>query len=352
MTAPPGGPQPRLLQIDNRSLLVLGSVAVAAAVVVNVGRQAYGTLVQLVIAGVLALALDRVVSVVQRAFRVGRAAAVALVVGIAGVAGLALGAVTARALVAQARSGALDSSAVAAEIAKVPFVGATLERQGVPERAERWLQDLPEHLGSGQFGVTGSLRLLGSMTLSAALTALLVVLLLLEGPRLVAAACAAIPEARRDLAIRVGKGLYVAVGRYAAGSVFLALLAGSAALAIGLALGVPVVLAAGIWAALWNFVPQLGGTVGGAGLVALAATRGVGTAALALALWLVYSQLENRIVQPIIIGRAVKLTPLATMVAALGGAAVAGLVGAVLAVPLVAAVVVVRTELTAPRTLP
>jgi predicted PurR-regulated permease PerM len=349
---PPPGRQLRLLEVDSRSLVVLGSVFVAAAVLLDVARSAYGTLVQLVIATVLALALDRVVTLLQRALRMPRGAAVALVVGAAGAAALGLFAITARALVSQARGGAIDSSEVAAQVADAPLIGETLRRQGVPQRAEEWLQNLPEQLGSGAYGVTGPLRLVGDMALTATLTTLLVVLMLLEGPRLVATARRAVPEPRRELASRIGTGLYVAVGRYAAGSVFLALLAGTAALGIGLALGVPVVLAAGVWAALWNFVPQLGGTVGGAALVALAATRGVGTAALALGLWLLYSQLENRIVQPIVIGKAVRLTALATMVAALAGAAVAGLVGAVLAVPLIAAVVVVRTELQPHRKLP
>jgi predicted PurR-regulated permease PerM len=342
----------RLMSVDERSLLVLGAVCVAAVVLVDVGTSAWGSLVQVLVAMVLALALDRLVRGVERGLHLPRGAAVAVVVGAAGAAGLAFATVVARALVQQARSGVLDSTFVADQLADAPFVGDALQREDIPARAERWLQTLPEQLGSGAIGVTGTLRVLANMAISTTFVALLVVLLLLEGPRLLAFVRQAIPERQRELAERIGDGLYVAVGRYAAGSVLLAVMAGTAALAIGLALEVPVAIVAGLWALVWNFVPQLGGTVGGAGLVLLAATRSLGTAALALVLWLIYSQVENRVVQPIIIGRAVSLSPLTTMVGALSGAAVAGLVGAVLAVPLIAAAAVVRRELGKRRVLP
>nr|WP_269205058.1 AI-2E family transporter [Motilibacter aurantiacus] len=326
-------------------------VVAAVVVAVDVGRGVRGTLVQLMVALVLALALDRVVGAVQRRLRLGRGAAVALVVGVS--ATLTAGALVllARAMVRQATQGSLDAGAVAADLEETPVVGELVRRYEVSERVQSWLGGLPERLDSGLGAIGGTVRLLLDAVTGAALTFLLVVLLLLEGPQLVAAAHRRLPPARRELASRLGSSLYVAIGRYAVGSLALAMLAGSAALAIGLALGVPLAVAAGLWALLWNFVPQLGGIVGGGALVVLAATRSVGTALVALALWLAYSQLENRLVQPVVIGRAVQLSPMTTMLGALGGAAVAGLVGAVLAVPLAAAAKVAYTELR-PRSVP
>nr|WP_269204569.1 AI-2E family transporter [Motilibacter deserti] len=330
---------------------MLCGVVVAVVVAVDVGRGVRGTLVQLLVALVLALALDRVVRAAQRRLHLGRGAAVAVVVGAA--AALTLGALTllARAMVRQATQGSLDASAVAADLEEAPVVGELLRRYEVADRVQAWLAGLPDRLDADLGAIGGTVRLMLDAATGATLTFLLVVLLLLEGPRLVGAARLALPPERREVAARLGASLYVAIGRYAVGSLLLALLAGSAALAIGLALSVPLAVAAGLWALLWNFVPQLGGIVGGAALVVLAATRSVGTALLALALWLAYSQLENRLVQPIIIGRAVQLSPMTTMLGALGGAAVAGLVGAVLAVPLAAAAKVAYAELR-PRAAP
>jgi predicted PurR-regulated permease PerM len=114
---------------------------------------------------------------------------------------------------------------------------------------------------------------------------------------------------------------------------------------IGLGLSIPLVGLAALWVFLWNFIPQLGGGIGGAGLVALALTGGVIPAVIALVAWVVYLQLEHRLVMPVVVGRAVHLSPLATMVVGLMGAAVAGLLGAIIAIPLVAAVKAARTEL-------
>jgi predicted PurR-regulated permease PerM len=143
----------------------------------------------------------------------------------------------------------------------------------------------------------------------------------------------------------VGRSVYVVIGRYAVGSLLLAVVAGCAAFGIGLALSVPLVALAALWAFLWNFVPQLGGIVGGSMLVALALTTGLGPALVATVVWLLYVQVENRVVQPVVVGRAVQLSPLTTMVVALVGVAAAGLLGAVLAIPVAAAVNAARLEL-------
>jgi putative heme transporter len=175
------------------------------------------------------------------------------------------------------------------------------------------------------------------------------VLMLVEGPTLTAAGRRLIPPRWRGHADAMGRSVYVVIGRYAVGSILLALMAGTAAFLIGLSMSVPLVPLAALWAMLWNFVPQLGGIMGGAGLVALALSSGLTSALVVLVIWLVYMQLENRVVQPVIVGRAVQLSPLTTLVVALLGVAVAGLAGAVLAIPLVAAVNAARLELRGQR---
>jgi predicted PurR-regulated permease PerM len=234
------------------------------------------------------------------------------------------------------------------DLVRLPVVGRSLQENEVPAQVSRWLDAAPERLtsldevlGTAQFA---ALQLVGVLE-----TLLLLVLLLAEGPALVRGGLLLLPPAWQPTARRLGLSVSVVVGRYAVGSALLALMAGLAAFVIGLALDVPLAAAAGLWAFLWNFVPQLGGIVGGGVLVLLAMTEGMGTAAVALVAWLVYTQLENRLVQPVIVGRAVQLTPLTTMVVALLGVAVAGLLGAVLAVPLVAAVKAARLEMSTAR---
>jgi predicted PurR-regulated permease PerM len=116
-----------------------------------------------------------------------------------------------------------------------------------------------------------------------------------------------------------------------------AALAGVVMLTGALALDVPLAPLIAVWVAITNPIPQIGGFLGGAVFVLLAVTQGAVVGVIALAIFLVYQQLENHVLQPLIIGRAVRLSPPATMVAALVGVAAGGLVGGLFAIPLLGA---------------
>jgi predicted PurR-regulated permease PerM len=113
---------------------------------------------------------------------------------------------------------------------------------------------------------------------------------------------------------------------------------GLVVLTLGLVLGVPLAPIAGLWAVLTNFIPQIGGFLGGSFFVVLALTESPQTAVVAGVLFLAYQQLENNVIGPAIVGSAINLSPPATMLAALVGGAAAGVPGALVATPLVGAV--------------
>src|SRR3546814_15524814 len=75
---------------------------------------------------------------------------------------------------------------------------------------------------------------------------------------------------------------------------------------------------------LTNFIPQIGGVLGGSFFVLLALTDGPLTAVIAGGIFLAYQQFENNVIQPAIVGSAVNLTPPTTMLAAIIGGAAAG----------------------------
>ena len=334
------------------SLAMLAALLTGTVVVLDLARAMDDTVVHVLLAVVGAFALDRVVGVVQRWTRLPRAAAVAAVVTL--VVGLtaAIAAVLVPAVVEQAQRVGEDAPAVLDDLVGLPVVGRSLEENDVPAQAQAWFDSVPDRFAGDTEGVLGTAQAAAVQTAAVMATLLLLVLLLAEGPALVHAGRQLLPEDWRPTADRLGRSVHVVIGRYAVGSLLLALIAGTAAFVIGLALSVPLVALAALWAFLWNFVPQLGGIVGGAGLVALALSAGPTPALVALVVWLVYMQVENRVVQPIVVGRAVSLSPLTTMVVALIGVAVAGLLGAVLAIPLVAAVNAARLELGSDRRLP
>lgn len=343
MTAPTRRDRPTV-DVGWSSLLLVAAPLGGTVVLVDLARAVDDTVVHVVLALVLALALDRVVGLVERWASLPRiSAVVAVVTAVAGVvAGTA--ALLAPAVVEQGERVRDDGPAVLDDLVQLPVVGRSLQENDVPAQAQQWLETAPERLTSLD-ELLGTAQLAALQAVGVAETLLLLVLLLAEGPALVRGGLRLMPLAWQPTARRLGTSVYVVVGRYAVGSALLALLAGLAAFVIGLALDVPLAAVAALWAFVWNFVPQLGGVMGGAALVLLALTAGPGSAFVVLVAWLVYTQVENRLVQPVVVGRAVQLTPLTTMVVALIGVAVAGLLGAVLAVPLVAAVKAARLEL-------
>src|SRR5207247_10958271 len=110
------------------------------------------------------------------------------------------------------------------------------------------------------------------------------------------------------------------VGRYAAGTGVVAVVNAAAVTTIGLILGTPLAPLVGVWSGLWNVVPQIGGFMGGVTLVALSLTSGLHTGLMAAAIFLVYQQAENNVIQPVITGRTIRISPLANMPAVLAGA--------------------------------
>jgi predicted PurR-regulated permease PerM len=128
-------------------------------------------------------------------------------------------------------------------------------------------------------------------------------------------------------------------------SVVAATVAGLSAWALGLPF--PIVLA--VIAGFLDLIPQVGATIASIILVAVALTVGTTEALVMLVIQLVYQQLENYVVYPIVYRRAVELTGFTTIVAVLIAGSILGVVGAILAVPFAAVVKIVLREATAPR---
>jgi len=95
-------------------------------------------------------------------------------------------------------------------------------------------------------------------------------------------------------------------------------------------------------------VPQIGGFFGALPFVLLGFTKGPGTGVACAIVFVLYMNIENHLIQPLLIGNAVKLSPPITMTAALIGVSAGGVVGALLVIPLVGAVKAIYVELRKP----
>ncbi|MCA1844758.1 MAG: AI-2E family transporter [Actinobacteria bacterium] len=349
--AAPAGPRTREVDLDWRSVAWGMAAFVALVAVTGLVRSAPRAITVLAIGALLGLGLDPVVTKVERRLGGHRAVAVAVVmVGLGAAAALIIALLAPRA-VDQARALTGDVDRVVAQINKLPVVGKDLQRAGTADKVRQWIEDLPNRLQGNDTPIGEAALRLADGLLVAGFTILVTVALLLDGPRLVRATCRVVPERRREEAVRIGRLAYATVGRYIAGSLLVAVVAGVATLVAGLILRVPLTPLIAVWVSIFDLVPQIGGAAGGIPFVLLGLTRGAGTAVACAIFFILYLQFENNLLSPLVVGRAVKLSPPATMTAALVGVSAGGVVGALLAVPVVAAAKVVYLELR-PTTVP
>ena len=156
------------------------------------------------------------------------------------------------------------------------------------------------------------------------------------------------PRAAREHADSSGRVAWISLTQFVRATVIVAAV-DSIGVMIGAAiLGVPFVLAIGVLVFLGAFVPMIGATVAGtvAVLVALV-DQGPFTALLMLAVVIGVQQLEGHVLQPFLMGRWVSLHPLGVIVAIACGVLVAGIAGALIAVPLAASLNAVVQHLAA-----
>lgn len=169
------------------------------------------------------------------------------------------------------------------------------------------------------------------------LTIVLVFFFVKDGARMCEWFESQFPERNRRHVRAIGRRAWDSIGGYLRG---IAITATVDAILIGivlLAVGVPLVIPLAMLTFLGAFFPLVGAVVAGAiaALVALV-TEGVGDAAIVAAATLVIQQVEGDVLQPVVMGRAVRLHPVVILLSLTAGAIVGGVVGAFLAVPVAA----------------
>jgi predicted PurR-regulated permease PerM len=158
-----------------------------------------------------------------------------------------------------------------------------------------------------------------------------------------------VPRSRRARVTLLTDEILDRVGRYVLGNLVTSVVAGVSAALFLWALHVPYPAALGLFVALTGLIPLVGATVGGVVACAVAFTVAPSTGFSAVIFFIVYQQFENFFLVPRVMRQAVNVSPAATIVAVLIGATLLGVVGALLAVPMAAAVQLVATEVIVPR---
>jgi predicted PurR-regulated permease PerM len=238
---------------------------------------------------------------------------------------------------------------IATDLEQLPLVGDQLAERGMAARLQDTVEQLPSRLASDTGPAERTLRSVGDGLVATFWILLITITALIDGGRVRRGLRALLAPERGAQFDRVTTTVGTVIARYAVGSVVIAAIAGSAVFVIAAVGGVPLAALLGLWAAVTNFIPQVGGYLGGAPLVVLGFTTGTTTGLVIAVVYIVYMQIENRVIQPLIVSKAVDISPFVAMVAVLVGGAAAGVVGAVLVTPLVAVVTALRREAPSPR---
>jgi predicted PurR-regulated permease PerM len=158
-----------------------------------------------------------------------------------------------------------------------------------------------------------------------------------------------VPRSRRERFSLLADEVLDRIGGYLLGNLATSVLAGSTAFVFFVVVGIPYPFPLALVIALTGLIPLVGATIGSvvAVLVAFLISVPVGIATIVFAF--VYQQFENFVLAPRIMKRTLDVSPLATIVAALIGAALLGVFGALLAVPVAASIQIIGRQVVLPR---
>ena len=341
-----GEPGPHLDRRNPFYIGFLGGVGLLLAYAAFMGiRNAGSILVLLFVAMFLAIGLNPAVTRITR-WGVPRAAAVAIVtlVGLSVLAGGVYALVPP--LISQ--TGEL--------IANIPDYIKSLQRnETINDLIQRY--DLVDRVQSavnantvgntlgGVVGVAG--RIFG--TIFNVLTVLVLTIYFMAAfERIKRGAYRLVPASRRDRVQLLTDEILTKVGAYMVGALMIALLAGLSTWVLVLILGLAYPFALAVVVAVLDLIPQIGATLG-AVVVSLVGLAHSLTAGIVCAVFfLAYQQLENYLIYPNVMRRSVAVSDVAAVVAALLGAALFGVIGALAAIPMVAAIQLIGREVVVP----
>jgi predicted PurR-regulated permease PerM len=336
--SPPSQVSPRTVwTVALHLLLILAALAVLYA--------ARGVIAWIAVALFVALSLDPAVRFLE-ARRLPRSVSVlAVMAGLLGVVALLVVTLVPM-LIEQGRALVAAGPDLLERLRASQLVGTLDGRFGLIARAKR---ELASDLGGAAGPVV---RVLGTMLHLVAATVTTVVLatfMLLFGGALFRSLLGWVPARSRDRAVTISRHMHRAVGGYVSGTLLIALIGGVITAVALLLLGVPYFLPLGLAMALLGVVPFLGATLGGALMVSTTfLSSGVKSGLVALVIFVVYQQVENHLLQPLIQRHTIKMNPLAIALVMLVGTACAGVLGALLSLPLVAAAQILIEDLRRP----
>ena len=308
--------------------------------------QASGVLISILVAGFLAIGINPMVERVQRLVKrrglaVAIVALIILIVVCGGFGTLVPPLVTEVDNFINALPGYIDN------LSHNRFVNDLNEQYQIVESVKKAVS--AQNVTNAAGGVLGVVVSAFGTVFNGIMVVILTFYFLASFNKLKAGAYRLLPAHRRERAQLLGDEILMRVGNYTLGALGIAAIAGVTSFVFMLIVGIKYAYALALIIALFDLVPQIGATIGAVivSLVGFATSIPAGIACVVF--FILYQQLENWIIYPRMMSRSVKVSDLGAILGLLIGAALFGIVGALMAVPVVAAVQLLVREVYIPR---
>jgi predicted PurR-regulated permease PerM len=330
----------------------VGAIGVLAAYGLWQAVSSLGTVLTLLtVAFFLTLSLNPVVELlVRRGLRRGGAVAAvfAMVVGVF----VLLGFVVVPPVAQQATELAQSAPGYVNDVLSSPRVRDIDQHYHVVEKIQ---EEIDKRLTDGDFmsqvagGVLGAGRVVAEGVLSTLTVLVLTLYFLSSLPTLKQAAYAVVPASRRPRVISLSEEIMRRVGSYAIGQVVVAAVNAFCAWIMMSIVGIPYAAVLAVAVGFLGLVPMVGATLGAVLVAVVALFDDPKKAVIALVYFVIYQQTENYLVAPRIMQRTVSVPGAVPIVAALIGGTLLGMLGALLAIPAAAGLLLLYDEVLVPR---
>lgn len=341
----PVGPAQRvgLAYVTPRAVLTVVGLIVAVAAALWLLWLTRRIVTWVVIAMFLAVALNPVVDALQRWPHMRRVLAISVtfLLGIVLSAGILL--LLVPPLIDAGQQLADSAPGYVDRLGETRIVRELDQRYDVVDRLREFVQDSPDKLGGAGAAVSVAQSLLSGL-LGGLTVLVLTFLFLIYGRQLRVQAIAMLPHQARDRYDALLDRMYKSVGGYVAGNLLVSVIAGVSAFIVLKIFDIPAAAALAFWVAIADLVPLVGATVGAIPAVAVAFFSGWPVGVGVAIYFVLYQQIENHFVQPVVMRRTTSLNPLVVLVAVLVGAQLLGILGALLAIPAASMIKIVVSD--------
>jgi predicted PurR-regulated permease PerM len=330
-------PQRIMLEVQARTVAKVLALVLAFSIVVSLLDTVRTVIVWFGIALFLAIVLNPLVAFTERWMRRTTAVVVVFFVFVVGL--LAVLAMLVGPFVTQVDNIVADAPHAADRLAKNPLIHRLDQEYNIVDKAKEHASELP----TIAFGAAGSVI---SGVTETVTVLFLAAFILFELPRMTEVLLSQLRPAGAHRAREIGAHINRSVGGYVVGNLFISVIAGIVATATVWALGVPYALTLGVIVAIGDLVPLVGATIASIIVVAAAYfTQGTTAGIIVFVVIMVYQQIENHVIQPIVYRHTVQIPSLVVLLAVLAGASVLGIVGALVAIPIAGTLQVVIRDL-------